>query len=116
MHIVVNHNISNTADFWASAQKNLPSLPEGGVKRIVSVFPNHTMDKCTCIWEAEFIDNLDNYLRDKVKDWSKDSYYELNGGCSNGLSTLKDDHRLFIVINMNNRTGNTKGFLYYFRR
>ena len=67
MHIVVNHDINNTADFWASAQKNLPSLPEGGVKRIVSVFPNQTMDKCTCIREAASIDTLDSYLRDKVK-------------------------------------------------
>jgi len=86
MYIVVNHDINNTADFWASAQKSLPNLPEGGVKRIVSVFPNQTMDKCTCIWEADSIETLDSYLRDKVKDWSKDSYYELNEAAAMGFS------------------------------
>lgn len=85
MYIVVNHDINNAADFWASAQKNLPNLPEAGVKRVVSVLPNQTMDKCVCVWEADTIDSLDSYLRDKVKDWSKDSYYELNQPAAMGF-------------------------------
>lgn len=85
MYIVVNHDISNTADFWASAQKHLPNLPEAGVKRVVSVLPNATMNKCVCVWEADSIESLDGYLRDKVKDWSKDSYYELNEGAAMGF-------------------------------
>jgi hypothetical protein len=32
MYFVVHHDICNTEDFWASAQRNLPKLPEGGVK------------------------------------------------------------------------------------
>lgn len=86
MYIVVNHDISNAAEFWASAQKNLPNLPEAGVKRVVSVLPNQTMDKCTCVWEADSIDALNSYLRDKVKDWSKDSYYELNETAAMGFN------------------------------
>lgn len=86
MYIVVNHDISNATDFWASAQKNLPNLPEAGVKRIVSVFPNQTMDRCTCIWEADSIESLDSYLRDKVGNWSKDSYYELNESAAMGFT------------------------------
>lgn len=85
MYIVVNHNITNPEDFWTSAQKNLPNLPEAGVKRIVSVFPNQTMDKCTCIWEADSIENLDKYLRDKVGNWSQDSYYQVNEAAALGL-------------------------------
>lgn len=86
MYIVVNHDISNSNDFWASAQKNLPHLPEAGVQRIVSVFPNNSMDKCTCIWEADSMDSLDKYLRDKVGDWSKDSFYELNEAAAMGFT------------------------------
>ena len=86
MYIVVNHEINNTQDFWASAQKNLPNLPEAGVKRIVNVFPNQSMDRCTCIWEADSIESLDNYLRDKVGDWSKDSFYQVNEAAAMGLN------------------------------
>lgn len=86
MYIVVNHDISNTSDFWASAQKSLPNLPEGGVQKIVSVLPNATMDKCVCVWQADSIETLDSYLREKVGDWSKDSYYELNEAAAMGFT------------------------------
>lgn len=87
MYIVVNHDISHPEDFWASAQRNLPKLPEAGVVRVVNVFPNHTMDKCTCVWEADSIENLDKYLREKVGSWSKESYFEVNEAAAMGLET-----------------------------
>lgn len=86
MYILVNHVISRPAEFWGSAQKNLLYLPEGGVKRIVNVFPNDNMDVCTCVWEAESIEALDKYLRDKVGNTSKDSYYQINEANAIGLS------------------------------
>lgn len=85
MYILVNHSISNPPEFWGSAQKNLPNLPEAGVTRVVNVFPNQNMDQCTCVWEAESIETLDTYLRDKVGDASKDSYYQINEANSLGL-------------------------------
>jgi hypothetical protein len=85
MFIVAHHDIHDMEDFWASAQRNLPNLPEGGVKRIVSVFPNQDMDKCTCIWEADSIENLENYLREKVGNSSKESYYQVNEATAVGL-------------------------------
>ena len=78
MYILVNHTINNPAIFWGSAQKNLPNLPEAGVRRVVNVFPNQNMDLCTCVWEAESIDTLNNYLRDKVGNASQDRFYEIN--------------------------------------
>ena len=86
MYILVSHAISRPAEFWGSAQKNLPNLPEGGVKRVVNVFPNENMDVCTCIWEADSIETLDHYLRDKVGNASKDSYYQINEANAMGLS------------------------------
>ena len=85
MYIVGHHNINNTENFWASAQLHLPQLPEAGVKRVVSVFPNQDMDKCTCIWEADSIENLDRYLRVIVGTASSDSYYQLNEAATVGL-------------------------------
>ena len=87
MFIVVNHEINNPGEFWGSAQKNLPNLPESGVKRVINVLPNDTMDKCVCVWEADSIESLDNYLRDKVGTWSKDSYYQLNETNAMGFSS-----------------------------
>jgi hypothetical protein len=86
MIIVVNHNISNPADFWASAQKSLPALPEGGVTRVMQVMPNNDMTQATCVWEAESIETLDSYLRSKVQDWSTETYYELNTAAAMGVA------------------------------
>jgi hypothetical protein len=86
MYILVNHTINSPAEFWGSAQKNLPNLPEGGVKRIINVFPNDNMNVCTCVWEAESIEILDGYLRDKVGASSKDTYYQINEANAIGLS------------------------------
>jgi hypothetical protein len=86
MYIVVNHSISKPAIFWGSAQKHLPNLPETGVKRIVNVFPNQNMDVCTCVWEADSIETLDLYLRDKIGEASKDAYYQLNEENAMGLN------------------------------
>ena len=86
MLIVVNHAISRPEEFWASAQKNLPNLPESGVQRIINVFPNQTMDRCVCLWEADSIGALDGYLREKVGDASNDSFFELNEANAMGLN------------------------------
>jgi hypothetical protein len=87
MYIVVNHTIHHPEDFWASAQKNLPNLPEGGVVRVLNVFPNQTLDKCTCVWEAESIEKLDKYLREKVGLASNETYFQINEAAAMGLET-----------------------------
>lgn len=78
MIIVVNHRINNPQEFWASAQASLPELPVAGVQRILQVMPNGDMTQATCVWEAADIDTLNGYLRSKVKDWSEETYQEVN--------------------------------------
>ena len=85
MIIVVNHSINNPADFWASAQKSLPSLPEGGVHRVLQVLPNADMTQATCLWEADSVDTLDSYLRSKVGNWSNETYMEVNTANAMGV-------------------------------
>jgi len=85
MFISVHHQINNPGQFWASAQKSLPELPVPGVKRICNVFPSSNMMEATCIWEADSIESLDKYLRSKVFDWSKETYFEINAANAMGL-------------------------------
>jgi len=85
MIILVNHKINNPESFWASAQANLPNLPEANVKRVLQALPNTDMTEATCLWEADSIDVLDSYLRSKVGDTSKETYYEVNTANAIGL-------------------------------
>ena len=85
MIIVVNHQINNPADFWASAQKSLPELPASGVQRVIQVMTNADMTQATCVWQADTISELDIYLRSKVHNWSTETYYELNAAAAMGM-------------------------------
>lgn len=85
MFISVNHKINNPGEFWASAQKSLPELPVSGVQRIINVFPSTDMNQATCVWEADSIETLDKYLRDKVANWSQETYFEINTANAMGL-------------------------------
>ena len=85
MIILVNHKINDPGSFWASAQASLPNLPEANVQRVLQALPNTDMTEATCVWEAESIDALDGYLRSKVGDSSKETYYEVNTANAIGL-------------------------------
>lgn len=86
MYIVVHHNLEQPEDFWASAQRHLPQLPEAGVQRIVNIFPNQTMDKATCVWEADSIENLQQYLREKLGSSTNDPCFQINETTAMGLN------------------------------
>lgn len=85
MKIVVNHKIKDVKGFWASAQQHLPNLPEMGVSKVIQVMPNPDMSEATCLWEADSIDKLEAYLRDKVGSMSSESYHEINEANAMGL-------------------------------
>lgn len=89
MYILVNHEIKMPAEFWGSAQKYLTTLPEDGVKRIVSIFPSDNMDQCTTIWEADSTESLDRYLKNKIGKAGKYSYYRINEANAIGLQEIK---------------------------
>lgn len=87
MKIVVNHQINDVNGFWASAQQHLPNLPEMGVSRVIQVMPNPEMSQATCLWEADSIESLDRYLRDKVSNMSSETYHEVNEANQSLLNT-----------------------------
>ena len=85
MIILVNHKINDPGSFWGAAQQSLPNLPEANVKRVIQSLPNADMTEATCLWEAESIADLDNYLRSKVGGTSTEVYYEVNTANAIGL-------------------------------
>lgn len=85
MIIVVSHKITNAAEFWAAAERQIPLLPESGVKRVILILPNKNMTEATCVWEATSIAALEVYLARKRFDWSTETFYELNLAKATGI-------------------------------
>ncbi len=83
MYFAVKHNISNPGEFWSRAQASLPNLPEG--IKIHSVLPNATMNEAVCLWEANNLEQMQEYLEGKTGDVSKNDYLVVNEANAMGL-------------------------------
>ncbi len=86
MLIVVHHKISDVPAFWKSAQESLPNLPAG--IKIHQVLPSPDMATGVCLWEADSIDQLREYLNSKVGSISDNTYMEVNTANAMGLPQL----------------------------
>ncbi len=72
MIITVKHTINDPGQFWARAQESLPNLPEG--IKIHSVMPEASMKNAICVWEANDVEHLRDYLEGKTGDVSHNEY------------------------------------------
>ncbi len=86
MLIAVNHDISDPGSFWAAAQASLPNLPKGIF--IHQVLPNDTMDKAVCIWQADSVAHLTEYLEGKTAQYCKNTYQAINETNAMGLPKI----------------------------
>lgn len=83
MFIIVNHEIRDAAAFWGRAQEALPSLPAN--IRIHGVFPGTDGARATCLWEADTMENMREYLESQVGDVSRNEYMEVAQATAMGL-------------------------------
>jgi hypothetical protein len=82
MYIVVNHRISDP-EFWAAAQRELPRLPDG--ISIHGVFPNADGSLATCLWKAESVSVLREYLEHHTGNFAKNEYMAVDDTKAMGL-------------------------------
>lgn len=83
MFFVVHHRISNPAEFWAAAQRELPNLPAGiGVS---AVYANATGDEATCLWSCETQDKLEAYLEEQTGRFAQNTFMAVDATKSMGL-------------------------------
>jgi hypothetical protein len=83
MFVIVNHTIKDPAEFWARAQKALPSLPDG--IKIHGVFPAPGGAVATCLWEGRTMGQLREYLEANTGDVATNQYMEVDAGNAMGL-------------------------------
>ena len=74
---------SNPQEFWGRAQKALPNLPEG--IKVHLVLPNEAMDKGTCVWEAESLEKIREFLETATGDVSQNDYMLIDEAHAMGL-------------------------------
>ena len=83
MYVVVQHRISDPEAFSAAAQQGMANLPEH--LRIHHVLPNAEGSGSVCLWEAESIDTLRDFLEPSIGQVSRNEYYEVHAPHAFGL-------------------------------
>ena len=79
MYIVAQHRVKNPDRFWSAS-------PQGpGAPRLQAAYPSLDKSKGVCLWEADSIDSLRNYLDPATAGVTENTYFEVDGERATGL-------------------------------
>ena len=83
MYIIVNHVVKAPNNFWALVAEKMNDIPSHLIFH--SIFPSRDLMKAVCVWEAESIDVVKEFLDRTFGDFSRNDYFEVNTASAIGL-------------------------------
>jgi hypothetical protein len=87
MLIIAHHNVSKPEEFWGAAKEITKNLP--GTLKLHGVYPSTDTRSGTCLWEANSVQEVQQFLDKKTGQLAKNFCYEVNVKESMGLPTVK---------------------------
>lgn len=83
MVIIAQHFVFDPETFWASASQVISSLPPN--LKLHAVFPSKDLKSGTCIWEAERVEEVQEFLDNAVGNISRNVCYQVAEEIAIGL-------------------------------
>ena len=87
MLIIAQHVISDPENFWAAAEKVSAGLPEGF--KIHGIYPSTDAKTGTCLWEANNVQEVQEFLDKNAGQYAQNLCYEVNVEKSMGLPQIQ---------------------------
>ncbi len=87
MLIIAHHNVSKPEEFWGAAKEITKNLPAN--LKVHGVYPSTDTRSGTCLWEANSVQEVQQFLDKKTGQLAKNFCYEVNVKDSMGLPTIK---------------------------
>jgi hypothetical protein len=88
MLIIAHHtNISDPQTFWSKAQTLIPAAPAG--TQIHAVYPSQDGKTGTCLWEADTVEEVQQFLDKEAGDLATNFCYEVNEAVAIGAPATK---------------------------
>lgn len=87
MLIIAHHNISNPEKFWGAAKEITKQLPAN--LKLHGVYPSQDQKTGTCLWEANTVQEVQQFVDKHTKNFAKNFCYEVNVKDSVGLPAIK---------------------------
>jgi len=83
MFIIVNHYIKDPDVFWSRVKAKMSEIPSN--IHFHSVFPSEDMMRAVCVWDAESIVPVNEFLESNFSDVCRNEYYSVNAEAAVGL-------------------------------
>jgi hypothetical protein len=83
MLVIAHHNISDPEHFWGAAEEVTKNMPAS--LKLHGVYPAMDGKTGTCLWEAENVQEVQEFLDKNAGQWAKNFCYEVNVEKSVGL-------------------------------
>ena len=87
MLIIAHHNVNDVENFWTAAKAVSQNLPSG--LSLHAIYPSTDGKTGTCIWEADSVSDVQNFLDENAGKLAKNLCYEVNVSGSVGLPPIK---------------------------
>lgn len=83
MYVGVIHRIKDASAAFSRGERLMEDAPAGITGR--EFYPSKDMTTATCLWEAESLDALRDYIDSTLGDSSENTYFEVNTENATGL-------------------------------
>ena len=81
MFVIIEHEITKPESFWEMVKKaDLPSH-----MKLHQSLPNAEGNKAVCLWEADSVDDVKEYVEGGVGDFSNNTYFAVKAENALGL-------------------------------
>jgi hypothetical protein len=88
MHVSVHHTIKNPQQWEQVTQRMMVALEQGrlpqGLKALMYL-PGADGRKADCVWEAQSLDTLRNFLDREIGTAATNDYFQINAAAAVGL-------------------------------
>jgi hypothetical protein len=75
MYVLIEHNISDPDGFWGTAESSLSQMPP--TIKLHHTFPSTDGTRAVCVWEADTIDHVRDFIETSVGQFSRNEYFEV---------------------------------------
>ena len=87
MLVIAHHNISDPESFWAGAKEVTKNLPDN--LKVHGIYPARDAKTGTCLWEADNVEEVQQFLDKNAGQYAKNFCYEVNVEQSIGLPKIQ---------------------------
>jgi hypothetical protein len=74
MYVLVHHDVHDPSGFWSTAEEAIPAIPEG--LQLHQVIPAKNGSCATCLWEADSVQAVKDFLEPALADKATNRYSE----------------------------------------